>query len=165
MPATLRTPDASSYGTEVRGFPTRFDHLSRSHVTTEWNSAFSLPLPTYSLVASENVVTFFPLASTRSSGSRVRRPVSRTLFIGPIPPGRPGLRVRPCVRAAGDSAGGAAGPDGRSVGPAVTRILAMLDHPARTRRCTGAYLRGDGPGGDAISWRPQPSVRAVGRGS
>jgi len=27
MPATLRTPDASSYGTEVRGFPTRFDHL------------------------------------------------------------------------------------------------------------------------------------------
>ena len=29
MPATLRTPDASSYGTEVRGFPTRFDHLDR----------------------------------------------------------------------------------------------------------------------------------------
>ena len=29
MPATLRTPDASSYGTEVRGFPTRFDHLAR----------------------------------------------------------------------------------------------------------------------------------------
>src|SRR5450759_3255514 len=59
---------------------------SRSQVTTEWNSAFSLPFPTYSLVASENVVTFFPLASTRSSGSRVRRPVSRTLVIGPIPP-------------------------------------------------------------------------------
>src|SRR5450759_780923 len=68
---------------------------SRSHATTEWNSAFSLPLPTYSFVATENVVTFLPLASTRSSGSRVRRPVSRTLFIGPIPPGRPGLRSGP----------------------------------------------------------------------
>src|SRR5512146_398362 len=33
-----------------------------------------------SLLATVNVVTFLPLASPRISGSRVRRPVRRTLF-------------------------------------------------------------------------------------
>jgi hypothetical protein len=47
---------------------------------TEWYSAFSRPLPTYSLVATEKLVTCFPEASARISGSRVRRPVKRTLF-------------------------------------------------------------------------------------
>ena len=34
--------------------------------------------------ASLNVVTFLPEARLRISGSRVRRPVRRTMFIGPI---------------------------------------------------------------------------------
>jgi hypothetical protein len=44
-------------------------------------------------------VTFLPEARLRISGSRVRRPVRRTLFIGPFsfPVGRM-LRSRPCVR-------------------------------------------------------------------
>src|SRR3990170_2899756 len=45
-----------------------------------WNSGRSLPLPAYSFVATLNCVTCLPLASARISGSRVRRPVSRTLF-------------------------------------------------------------------------------------
>src|SRR5512141_3373033 len=53
---------------------------SRSQVTTGWYSAFSLPPPMNSLLATVNVVTFLPLASPRISGSRVRRPVRRTLF-------------------------------------------------------------------------------------
>src|SRR5450759_3255512 len=119
---------------------------SRSHATTEWNSAFSLPLPTYSFVATENVVTFFPLASTRSSGSRVRRPVSRTLFIGPIPPGRPGLRVRPCVRAAGDSAGGGIGPmtkvllTGRLTRDPELRVLASGKNVTTFSLATNEYV-------------------------
>src|ERR1700675_2100368 len=45
-----------------------------------WYSAFSLPWPMYSLVATLNCVTGMPLARLRISGSRVRRPVKRTLF-------------------------------------------------------------------------------------
>src|SRR5262245_24957518 len=45
-----------------------------------WNSGRSLPLPAYSVVATLNCVTCLPLASARISGSRVRRPVRRTLF-------------------------------------------------------------------------------------
>src|SRR5439155_26150226 len=53
---------------------------SRSQVTTLWYSARSLPLAAYSFVAMPNWVTFLPLARLRISGSRVRRPVNRTLF-------------------------------------------------------------------------------------
>jgi hypothetical protein len=45
-----------------------------------WNSAFSLPWPMYSFVAMLNCVTALPLDRLRISGSRVRRPVNRTLF-------------------------------------------------------------------------------------
>src|SRR6476469_842872 len=45
-----------------------------------WYSAFSLPWPMYSFVAMLNWVTALPLARLRISGSRVRRPVNRTLF-------------------------------------------------------------------------------------
>jgi hypothetical protein len=40
----------------------------QSHVTTEWNSAFSLPLPTYSFIATENVViaSLLDLAGTKA---------------------------------------------------------------------------------------------------
>ena len=66
----------------------------RSHAITAWYSAFSRPLPTYSFVATEKVVTCLPEASARISGSRVSRPVKRTLFTvrsllaGPAAPGR-----------------------------------------------------------------------------
>src|SRR4029079_13928058 len=53
---------------------------SRSHVTMLWYSAFSLPWPMYSFVAMLNCVTALPLDRLRISGSRVRRPVNRTLF-------------------------------------------------------------------------------------
>src|SRR5262245_34731171 len=51
-----------------------------------------------SLLATVNVVTFLPEARLRISGSRVRRPVSRTLFTVRVsfPVGRM-LRSRPCV--------------------------------------------------------------------
>src|SRR5205809_90661 len=45
-----------------------------------WYSARSFPLAPYSFVATLNCVTFLPLARLRISGSRVRRPVNRTLF-------------------------------------------------------------------------------------
>src|SRR5437867_10996213 len=45
-----------------------------------WYSAFSLPWPMYSFVATLNCVTALPLARLRISGSRVRRPVKRTRF-------------------------------------------------------------------------------------
>src|SRR5207244_13084772 len=51
-----------------------------TQVTTLWYSARSLPLAAYSFVAMPNWVTFLPLARLRISGSRVRRPVNRTLF-------------------------------------------------------------------------------------
>ena len=53
---------------------------SRSQVTTFEYSAFSRPPLRYSLLATVKVVTFFPLARLRISGSRVRRPVRKTLF-------------------------------------------------------------------------------------
>ena len=65
----------------------------RSQVITAWYSAFSRPPPTYSFVATEKVATCFPEASARISGSRVSRPVKRTLFTvrsllaGPAAPG------------------------------------------------------------------------------
>ena len=70
----------------------------RSHVTTGWYSAFSFPCPMNSFVATVNVVTFLPLARLRISGSRVRRPVRKTLFTVGIsfPVGR-WHRSRPCV--------------------------------------------------------------------
>src|SRR6476661_1906348 len=52
----------------------------RSQVTMLWYSAFCLPWPMYSLVATLNCVTTLPLARLRISGSRVRRPVKRTRF-------------------------------------------------------------------------------------
>ena len=110
--------------------------------------------------ATEKVVTFLPLASARSSGSRVRRPVSRTLFIGPIPPRPAGSPVQACV----SNGGRAAGPDGRSRGSAVMRILAAIDHPARTRRCTVAYETSVSPvAGDEA--RPVGSVSRPRRAS
>src|SRR3954451_9663010 len=81
----------------------RRTHLVRpygrqTHVTTLWYSAFSLPFPAYSFVATENWVTLLPLARLRISGSRVRRPVRRTLFIGPcLLLDRPVMPARPCV--------------------------------------------------------------------
>src|SRR5438105_2850943 len=60
---------------------------SRSHAMTLWYSVRSPPPPRNSLVATTNVASGFPLGSVRSSGSRVSRPTSMTLFI-PIPPAR-----------------------------------------------------------------------------
>src|SRR5438477_1628701 len=54
---------------------------------TLWSSVRSPPPPRNSLVATTNVASGFPLGSVRSSGSRVSRPTSMTLFI-PIPPAR-----------------------------------------------------------------------------
>ena len=63
-----------------------------------WNSDFSWPLVRYSFVATLNWVTVLPLARLRNSGSRVRRPVRRTLFIGPyLLPGRP-TGIGPALR-------------------------------------------------------------------
>jgi len=74
----------------------------RSQAITAWYSAFSRPFPTYSFVATEKLVTCLPEASARISGSRVSRPVNRTLFIGPFPPGRPGASgARPLAWTAG----------------------------------------------------------------
>ena len=108
-------------------------------MTTGWYSAFSLPPPMNSLLATVNVVTFLPEARLRISGSRVRRPVSRTLFTvrspsrsagcaGPDPAyGRrvqiaagwvagPGGRARRRVAFGGTAFGGAI----VSAGPAIT---------------------------------------------
>src|SRR3954471_1881911 len=72
--------------------------VDETHVTTLWYSAFSFPFPAYSFVATENWVTLLPLARLRISGSRVRRPVRRTLFIGPcLLLDRPVMPARPCV--------------------------------------------------------------------
>src|SRR3990170_7970824 len=82
-----------------------------------WNSERSLPLPAYSLVATLNCVTCLPDARARISGSRVRRPVRRTLFTVRISLfGRP-TGHGPTLRAAGGAGcrprrsgpGGAAG--------------------------------------------------------
>ena len=86
--------------------PRYLPHVSarRFHATTEWKSDSSLP-PTYWWVAMENVATALPPAVVRSSGSRVRRPVSRTLFIGPWSPFRATI---------GGGRGWGAGPGGRA---------------------------------------------------
>src|SRR6476659_595851 len=64
-----------------------------------WYSAFSLPWPMYSLVAMLNCVTALPLARLRISGSRVRRPVKRTLFtVRVLLLGRRRFGRRPCVQ-------------------------------------------------------------------
>src|SRR4051794_12528580 len=62
-----------------------------------WYSAFSLPWPMYSFVATLNCVTALPEARLRISGSRVRRPVNRTLFTVRTPSrstGWPGSTLR-----------------------------------------------------------------------
>ena len=76
----------------------------RSQVTMLWNSAFSLPWPMYSLVAMLNCVTALPLDRLRISGSRVRRPVRRTLFtVRVLLLGRPTGDRRPALRVRRDS--------------------------------------------------------------
>src|SRR5436309_5394011 len=61
---------------------------NRSQAMTLWYSVLSPPPPPRnSLVATTNVASGLPLGSVRSSGSRVKRPTSMTLFI-PIPPAR-----------------------------------------------------------------------------
>ena len=85
----------------------------RSQAITAWYSAFSQPFPMYSFVATDIVVTCLPDASARISGSRVSRPVKRTLFIGPFPSwparssGRGLSRGRRVVAGGGRSASGA----------------------------------------------------------
>src|SRR5262245_58485528 len=67
----------------------------------------------YSFVAMLNCVTALPLDRLRISGSRVRRPVNRTLFtVRVLLLGRPtGHRGRPCVSGGIDAAGcGGSGP-------------------------------------------------------
>src|SRR6187551_3812486 len=75
-----------------------------------------------SLLATVNVVTFLPLARLRISGSRVRRPVSRTLFT-----------VRSPSRSAGCSGPDPASPAGDG------RTVARRSAPGRTARCTVTY--------------------------
>src|SRR5687767_5396229 len=59
---------------------------SRSHATHGWYSVRSaLPPPRYSFVAIVKVETCLPDGSDRSSGSRVSRPTSITLFIAMAP--------------------------------------------------------------------------------
>ena len=76
----------------------------RSQVTTFEYSAFSRPPLRYSLLATVKVVTLLPLARLRISGSRVRRPVRKTLFTVDLLPGRPDAPV-PTLRSGGLSAG------------------------------------------------------------
>src|SRR5688572_24553904 len=96
---------------------------SRSHVTTGWYSAFSRPPPMNSLLATVNVVTFLPDARLRISGSRVRRPVRKTLFTVRSPSRPAGMvRYRPaCGRRVQSRRAWVAGPGGRAKGGLVRR--------------------------------------------
>src|SRR5688572_5476359 len=138
-----------------------------------WNSDFSLP-PAYSFVATENWVTLLPLARLRISGSRVSRPVSRTLFIGPGLLLRSAGHSRPDPAWSGgiDTAGGF-GCRPRRTGPSTGRRV------RRGRRCqagnatlpAGAHrpVIGDSPaahlgrghrhGPDGARWSAVHSIR------
>ena len=134
------------------------------------------PCPTtYSWLATENWATALPPAVVRSSGSRVRRPVMRTLFIGPclLPTGPHApsrrLRGRSCVRRASTFGGRVGcrprrfGPrrgDG-SAGPAEDRrarrtLARAASRPLIGRVCSRGPARGsqDGPRrGHPRGWR------------
>src|SRR5204863_8757120 len=86
-----------------------------------WYSARSFPLAPYSFVATLNCVTFLPLARLRISGSRVRRPVNRTLFTVRTPSrSADGYRADPASGGCSDGEDAAraekAGPGGRTTG-------------------------------------------------
>src|SRR4029077_18596261 len=100
-----------------------------------------------SLLATVNVVTFFPLARLRISGSRVRRPVSRTLFT-----------VRSPSRSAGCAGLDPASPRGDE------RRVATRPAPTHIESCTVAYAGADAGGGRlARGARPRLVSRPVRR--
>src|SRR4051812_29522321 len=104
-----------------------------------WYSAFSLPWPMYSLVATLNCVTALPLARLRISGSRVRRPVNRTLFtVRVLLLDRPDEIVGRSLRSGGNDAAvpahaptGARRWQGRGAGPGGRAIRRVGDHGGR----------------------------------
>src|SRR4051794_41911747 len=78
-----------------------------------WYSAFSLPWPMYSFVAMLNWVTALPLARLRISGSRVRRPVNRTLFTVRVLLLDRSTSCRSILRSGGNECGGHVSPPQR----------------------------------------------------